>query len=182
MSQIAINTSQNVNINFNIASIGERFLAFIIDNVIMAVYAFLILYLFFGVFNLGYVLDGLDYWSEGAVYSVLLFPTVIYPLVLESLMEGQTLGKKVIKIRVVKIDGYQASFGDYLIRWVFRVIDVSFLVVGFIVMIVTKNNQRFGDIAAGTAVISLKNNINISHTILENLQTDYIPTFPQVIG
>ena len=66
MSQIAINTSQNVNINFNIASIGERFLAFIIDNVIMAVYAFLILYLFFGVFNLGYVLDGLDYWSEGA--------------------------------------------------------------------------------------------------------------------
>ncbi len=182
MSQIAINTSQNVNINFNISSIGERLLAFIIDTVVKIAYGILVLYLFFSVFNLGYVLDGLDQWSVGAVYSILLFPTVIYPLVLESLMQGQTLGKKVMKIRVVKIDGYQASFGDYLIRWVFRVIDVSVLVIGFITMIITKNNQRFGDIAAGTAVISLKNNINISHTILENLQTDYVPTFPQVIG
>lgn len=182
MSQIAINTSQNVNINFNISSIGERLLAFIIDTVVKIAYGILIFYLFFSVFNLGYVLDGLDQWSVGAIYSILLFPTVIYPLVLESLMEGQTLGKKVMKIRVVKIDGYQASFGDYLIRWVFRVIDVSVLVIGFITIIITKNNQRFGDIAAGTAVISLKNNINISHTILENLQTDYVPTFPQVIG
>ena len=182
MSQIAINTSQNVNINFNISSVGERFLAFIIDSVIKIAYGIVIFYLFFGFFNLGYILNGLDEWSIGAVYSILLFPTIIYPVVLESLMEGQTFGKKVMKIRVVKIDGYQAGFGDYLIRWAFRVIDVSFLIVGFITMIVTKNNQRFGDIAAGTAVISLKNNINISHTILENLKSDYIPTFPQVIG
>ncbi len=182
MSQIAINTSQNVNINFNISSVGERFLAFIIDSVIKIAYGIVIFYLFFGVFDLGYILNGLDEWSVGAVYSILLFPTIIYPVVLESLMEGQTPGKKVMKIRVVKIDGYQASFGDYLIRWVFRVIDVSFLIVGFITMIITKNNQRFGDIAAGTAVISLKNNINISHTILENLKNDYVPTFPQVIG
>jgi uncharacterized RDD family membrane protein YckC len=57
----------------------------------------------------------------------------------------------------VKIDGYQASFGDYMIRWVFRIIDVSFAgVVGLISMIVSKNNQRLGDIASGTAVISLK--------------------------
>jgi len=49
-------------------------------------------------------------------------------------------------------------------------------------MIVSKNNQRLGDIASGTAVISLKNQINISHTILENIQENYIPTFPQVIA
>jgi uncharacterized RDD family membrane protein YckC len=40
-------------------------------------------------------------------------------------------GKKTLKIRVVKIDGYQASFGDYMIRWVFRIIDTLFVgVVG----------------------------------------------------
>jgi len=182
MSQIAINTSQNVNINFNISSIGERFLAFIIDSAIKIAYGICIFYLFFSVFDLEYILNGLDDWSVGAVYIILLFPTVIYSVVLESIMEGQTPGKKIMKIRVVKIDGYQASFGDYLIRWVFRIIDVSFLIVGLITMIVTKNNQRFGDIAAGTAVISLKNNVNISHTILENIKADYIPTFPQVIG
>ncbi|MFC3160523.1 Uncharacterized membrane protein YckC, RDD family [Chryseobacterium arachidis] len=183
MSQIAINTSQNVNINFNIAGVGERVLAFAIDLLIKVAYIIFIFYLFFNILDLGYLLDGLDQWSIIAVYSILLFPTAIYPVVLESLMEGQTPGKKAMKIRVVKIDGYQAGFGDYMIRWIFRIIDTSFLgVVGLISMVVSKNNQRLGDIASGTAVISLKNNINISHTILEHIKEDYIPTFPQVIA
>nr|WP_315034832.1 RDD family protein [uncultured Chryseobacterium sp.] len=183
MSQIAINTSQNVNISFNIAGVGERMLAFIIDLLIRVAYVIIVLYVFFNIFDLGYLLNGLDQWSMMAVYIILTFPVYIYPVVLESLMEGQTPGKKLMKIRVVKIDGYQASFGDYMIRWVFRIIDVSFAgVVGLISMIVSKNNQRLGDIASGTAVISLKNNINISHTILENIQENYIPSFPQVIA
>lgn len=183
MSQIAINTSQNVNINFNIANVGDRMIAFILDLLIKVAYGIAVFYIFFNLLNLGYLLDGLDRWSVMAIYIMLLFPTVVYPVVLESLMEGQTPGKKVMKIRVVKIDGYQAGFGDYLIRWVFRIIDTSFAgIVGLISIIVSKNNQRLGDIASGTAVISLKNNINISHTILENIKEDYIPTFPQVIA
>lgn len=183
MSQIAINTSQNVNINFTVAGVGERMLAFIIDLLIRIAYVVTILYLFFNIFDLGYLLNGLDGWSIRAVYLVLTFPVYIYPLVLESLMEGQTPGKRLMKIKVVKIDGYQASFADYMIRWVFRIVDVSFAgVVGLISMIVSKNNQRLGDIASGTAVISLKNNINISHTILENIHENYIPSFPQVIA
>jgi len=183
MSQIAINTSQNVNINFNIASVGERMLAFIIDLLIKVAYAVIAFYVFFNFFDLGYLLNGLDQWSQMAIYIAITFPIYIYPVVLESLMEGQTPGKKLMKIRVVKIDGYQASFGDYLIRWMFRLIDTSFAgVVGLISMIISKNNQRLGDIASGTAVISLKNSINISHTILENIKEDYIPSFPQVIA
>lgn len=183
MSQIAINTSQNVNINFNVASIGDRVIAFILDLFIKIAYGIVVLYTFFSILDLGYVLSGMDQWSVVAVYIILMFPIVVYPVVLESLMEGQTPGKKVMKIRVVKIDGYQASFGDYLIRWVFRIIDTSFAgVVGLVCMIVSKNNQRLGDIASGTAVISLKNSINISHTILEHIREDYVPTFPQVIA
>lgn len=183
MSQIAINTSQNVNINFNTASVGDRMIAFILDLLIQVAYTIAIFYIFFNILDLGSLLNGLDPWSIRAVYVILLFPTFIYPLILESLMEGQTPGKKIMKIRVVKIDGYQAGFGDYMIRWVFRIIDTTFMgVIGLIAMIVSKNNQRLGDMAAGTAVISLKNSINISHTILENIKEDYIPTFPQVIA
>lgn len=158
-------------------------LAFIVDLLIRVAYVIAILYLFFNIFDLGYLLNGLDEWSVRAVYIILTFPVYIYPVVFESLMEGQTPGKRLMKIRVVKIDGYQAGFGDYMIRWIFRIIDVSFAgIVGLISMVVSKNNQRLGDIASGTAVISLKNNINISHTILENIKEDYVPSFPQVIA
>lgn len=156
MSQIAINTSQNVNINFNIASVGDRLIAFFIDLLIKIAYGIAVVYIFFTVLNLGYLLQGLDQWSIAAVYIILLFPTVVYPVVLKALWRVR-LPEKAMKIRVVKIDGYQAGFGDYLIRWVFRIIDTSFAgVVALVSMVVSKNNQRLGDIASGTAVISLK--------------------------
>jgi len=184
MSLIAINTSQNVNIDFNTASLGERMLAFLIDLVVKGAYLLVIYLVFFRIFNLGIVLDSLDSWSVAAVIICLTFPIHIYTLVLESLMEGQTIGKKIVKIKVVKIEGFQASFGDYLMRWFFRLIDVfsNSGIVGIISVIVSKNNQRLGDIAAGTAVISLKNKVTISHTILVNLQENYHPRFPQVIS
>ena len=103
MSQISINTSQNVNINFTIASVGERMLAFIIDLLVKGAYLFVAFYILFGFLNFDQFLYGLDYWSAVAVYIIITFPITIYPLVLESLMEGQTLGKKVMKIKVVKI-------------------------------------------------------------------------------
>ncbi len=86
-------------------------------------------------------------------------------------------------IKVVKIDGYQATFFDYLVRWVLRLIDVSgtLCMAGTISMAISKSHQRLGDIAAGTAVISLRNNINISHTILETISDAYEPKYAMVV-
>ncbi|MBW8358424.1 MAG: RDD family protein [Weeksellaceae bacterium] len=184
MSQIAISTSQNVNIQYNVASVGERIVAFLIDLVIKAAYVLVLYSVLNKFFNLGTYFDSMDQWSIMAVMIMITLPIHVYTLVLESLMEGQTFGKKIMKIKVVKIDGYQAGFGDYLIRWIFRLVDVfsNSGVVGLITMIVNRNNQRLGDIASGTAVISLKNAIGISHTILEHLHEDYQGTFPQVVA
>jgi len=60
MSQIAINTSQNVNINFSTASVGDRMIAFIIDLLIKVAYGIAVFYIFFNLLDLGYLLSGLD--------------------------------------------------------------------------------------------------------------------------
>lgn len=183
MTQLSINTTQNVVINFSSASVGERIGAYFIDLLIKIAYGIVVFYIFFYTFGINSLIDKLDKWSQMAIYMVFALPIVFYSLIQESLLEGQTFGKKVLKIKVVKIDGYQASFGDYLIRWLFRVVDISIAsgMIGLITMIVNKKTQRLGDISAGTAVITLKSNINISHTILEDIGEEYKPKYPLVI-
>jgi uncharacterized RDD family membrane protein YckC len=179
MDQVAINTTQNVNINFNLASFGDRMFAYIIDEIIKLAYALTIVF-FVSFFD---ITNGMDDWSAGAIYGVLLLPAMFYSLALESLLEGQTIGKRAMKTKVVKIDGYQASFGDYLIRWAMRLVDIysNSYMVGVIAIVASKNAQRLGDMAAGTAVISLKNKYTIDSTILENIGDAYQPIYPMVV-
>lgn len=183
MSELAINTSQNVNIKFTAASVGERMLASFLDLLIKIAYMIVVGYFVLHLTGLSDAMRGMDNWSSGAIIIVLFFPALIYSIVLESIFEGQTIGKKIAKIKVVKIDGYQATFGDYFIRWLFRIIENNIMggLIGLVAMVVSSKTQRLGDMAAGTAVISLKNNINISHTILEEITTEYQPTYPMVI-
>lgn len=184
MSQIDITTSQNINIQYQVAGIGERIAAFLTDMIIKIAYL-VVLYTVLGkFFNIETYFNSLDRASIIAIITMITLPMHLYTLVFESLMEGQTPGKRLLKIRVVKIDGYQASFGDYLIRWVFRLVDImsNSGIVGLLSMIISKNNQRLGGITSGTAVISLKNKIGISHTILEHLDEGYAGTYPQVLA
>jgi uncharacterized RDD family membrane protein YckC len=183
MSQLSINTTQNVTISFTAASVGERIGAYAIDMLIKISYGIIIVYGVFYYLNFGNVLSQMDNWSRMATIALFYLPVAVYSLVLELLYEGQTFGKKLLKIRVVKLDGYQASFGDHLIRWLFRVIDISISsgIIGLIAMVVNKNTQRLGDISAGTAVITLKSKISIDSTILEEIEEVYQPKFPLVI-
>lgn len=182
MSELQINTTQNVNISFTAASLGERILAFLLDIILIIAY---ILTVFYIIGFLGF--DGIkDAWSKNAIIMVLFLPAMCYTLISEMYMEGQTLGKKALKIKVVKIDGFQASFLDYFMRWLFRLIDIF---VGFgtgaiaiLSIAISEKSQRLGDMASGTAVISIKNLHNIKATILEDLDQDYEPTYPSVIN
>lgn len=182
MSELSINTTQNVTINFTAASIGHRILAFGVDLLIIIAYLTTI-YLLLEYTGISKMLSGLDGWSQMAVQSLIFLPVMFYSLIFETFFEGQSLGKKLIRIKVVKIEGYQASFGDYLIRWLFRMIDIviSSGIIGFVSIIMNKKAQRLGDMAAGTSVITLRNNVNISSTILEEINEDYKPTYPLVI-
>lgn len=183
MSNIQINTTQNVNIEMRLASLGERLLAAIIDLIIIIAFIYVISQII-SVFNL--ISYDMNQWSKIAIYSLLFLPAMIYTLVSEIFFKGQTLGKKVLKIKVIKTDGYAAGFGDYFSRWIFRIVDIWLLgltpIIGIISIVVSKDNQRIGGLASGTAVISLKERYQINHKILEETQQEtYKATYPSVI-
>jgi len=191
MAEIQIETSQNVPIFFKAAEVEKRVIAFLIDNVIKKAYISVVGYIFYLILknekdSIFTIIDNLDYWGFISLIIVLFLPVIFYSLVMEVIFSGQTFGKKVLKIKVVKIDGFQASFIDYFIRWVMRIIDISFVpflpgLVAFLFSFNTKKLQRLGGIASGTAVIDLKNKATIDHTILQEINSNYKPTYTSVI-
>ena len=183
MVELQINTTQNVNINFIAASVGERILAYIIDLIIKIAYGVVIFQLVLQALGVMDAIEHMDQWSMIAIILIFYLPVIFYSLVFETILDGQTIGKRIMKIKVVKIDGYQASLADFLVRWFFRIIDINMMsgIVALIAIVTSSKSQRLGDMTAGTSVISLKNNVNISHTILEDLEDAYKPTYPSVI-
>ena len=182
MTQLSINTTQNVNINFEAASVGDRIFAQLLDFLVMIAYAVVVGF-FLDITGLATSIEAMDRWSTNAAYLVIYSPIMFYTIIQESLWEGQTIGKRIMKTKVIKLDGYQAGFGDYLIRWLFRLVEILIGngVIALIAVISSQKNQRLGDMAAGTAVITLKNKININHTIIQDINSDYVPTYPLVI-
>lgn len=179
MSKLHITTTQNVPLFFTPASVGERILAGFIDLLIKYAYVVIAYLIFFTGMNIFNVIQEQN-WGVIVIMLIILLPYFFYSIACESLMEGQTFGKKLTKIRVVKIDGYQAGFFDFFLRWIFRLVDVEMAYLpGLITMMATKHTQRLGDLAAGTAVITEKSKYNISHTILMDVEETYKPYFAQ---
>jgi len=91
---------------------------------------------------------------RGALGAVIVGWALYYHFALES-GDGQTVGKKLMKIRVVRADGRPAEMRDIGVRTVLRVVDsIGFYIVGLIVMLATgQRRQRLGDLAAGTMIV-----------------------------
>jgi len=183
MTEITIDTAQNVAINFKAASLGERILAFAIDMLLKFSYAIAMYFLLFKVFNFGRVLNSFDGWEANSILFFIYSPVVFYTLFFESWSNGQTPGKRMMKIRVVKIEGYQARFSDHLSRWISRLFDIyiSMGLPAMLCIIFSDKSQRLGDIVTDTTVICLRSNVNLNHRFLSDLSTEYIVTFPTVV-
>lgn len=174
MEQFQIETAQNISINQNTAHLGERMLAYIIDSFIIGVYIILIVLLL--------VTLNMEFGDMWALYLVLNLPAFLYYVLLETFMDGKTVGKSLVNIRVVKLDGSKPNFSSYFVRWVLRIIDVALSSGGVAVLtiLLRGKGQRVGDIAAGTTVISEKKRVSVKDTLLRELPQEYVPKFPQV--
>lgn len=186
MAEIQITTTQNVGVVFKSAEPEKRIFSFLIDIFLIFLYLLIVNY-FYGITLKDYVARNYsDFWSQNAVSIIISSPAFFYTLILEFLFEGQTIGKKILNIKVVKIDGFRANFLDFFIRWSMRLIDILGIpmvpgIMGFLVIFNTQKHQRIGGIVSGTAVIDLKINSSINQTIFEELEVDYKPTFTSVL-
>ena len=176
VAYLPVETSQNVILEFEVASVGDRIVAFLLDILIKGAY---LLVVYAAMESSGILLY--DTAIEYLFMLILIAPVAFYDLVFELMWNGQSIGKHVLNIKVVKMDGDQAGLGEYFIRWLLRFIEIGPLgIISLISILASKYAQRLGDLAAGTTVIKLVKRDKISDTILENVDHEYAPTYPQV--
>ena len=174
MQTIRITTSQNIDIDFEVAGVGERLLARLIDFAL-----FVVVYIF------GIILAAIVSPKTGStvfiivlvvIYAVLF---VFYDLVCEITANGQSLGKRVMKIKVISLDGARPTFSQYLLRWLFRIVDFSltFQICGLLSVAISEKRQRAGDMVAGTTLIKTHPRTTINQVVFANTDDAYQPVF-----
>jgi len=179
MQTIEIQTSQNVNIEYPVASIGDRVAAGAIDYLIMIGYLVAMILIFSILLE---ITRGSGIYYPAAYFIILFLPLFFYHFLCETFLNGQSFGKKIMKTRVVKLDGTQAGIGSYFLRWLIAPIDIymTYGSVGIITMLINGKGQRLGDLAAATTVVKLKTAVRLEDTILKYTPKDYQVRFPQV--
>lgn len=175
MTKIKITTTQNIDIEYELATVFERIVAWIID-----------FFVIIGYILLATTLTGMifDYDDYNFGWIGLTTPALLYHFLSEWLMNGRSLGKMAMRIKVVRLDGSPPHIGNYLIRWVVRLIDCDpfFFYGSFGIGAITMSpkGQRFGDVIAGTTVIKMERKISMADTMFTQTHDEYQLVYPSV--
>jgi uncharacterized RDD family membrane protein YckC len=198
VSLVAVSTPFNIDLEFEIARVGKRILAWGLDMVVLVTYAQIMKTLVEAVFY------NADSYPLGLDLLLVSLPMLHYHLLMEVIFQGQSLGKKAVGIRVMSLEGGQAGIGQYLLRWIFRMwewplyfgivagsgwmLAAQVIICGMLGMVVlviiavSGRSQRLGDLAAGTTVVDLKYNYSLNDTVFRQItRSDYKVRFPDVM-
>lgn len=176
---IEIRTTQNVTIEYELAGLRERALAWLLDTAIVVISYYLLVMLVMLVFGTG------GMWM-GVFMGVLMFLAYfLYHIIFEILRRGQSPGKMALGTKVVRLDGKDPEWSDVTLRALLQLVDAIFSmgVIGGLLIKTTDKAQRLGDMAANTTVIKIQSTSNafrladiLSISSLQNYQ----PQYPQV--
>jgi len=169
MENVRIQTPQNVAIDFEVAGLGDRVIAALID------YMLLISYL------VGMSLVAVLADNSMAVAVVLFLPYFLYFLICEVFLDGQSIGKRTRQLKVVRLDGSPPTLGNYVVRWLLRFVEVDLTMgaVALVTVFVNGQGQRLGDLAAGTTVVKIRPRTALRDTLFARLDETYTPRYPQ---
>ncbi|PZF71951.1 RDD family protein [Taibaiella soli] len=203
MSTLVVTTPFNIDLEFKIAPFMKRVWATLLDMLVVSVYAFVVF---------EFILIPLDVpETMGQTLAILLvsIPAFLYHLLMEIFFNGQSVGKKLVGIKVMDKEGNEPTLSQYLVRWILGLSNYAMMTVPYIIFLViisggayifalfslltiylpdvisvaaTGKSQRLGDLAGGTVVIDAKAETSINETIyLEIEETNYEAKYPEVM-
>jgi uncharacterized RDD family membrane protein YckC len=205
MSIVRIATNFNIDIEFTAPPFYRRLFAWVIDIIIQ------IFYLIVALRFISWIAQTLRGDDENmkmwAISLVLFLPFLLYHVVLEITMDGQSIGKKIMGIKVVSENGGKPSIGQFIIRWLIRTSDYTLIVIiilipyaqifgpqvywgvagamglliADLVLVNTRKQQRLGDILAHTVLINTEQKEKITDTVFLEVSEHYVPQFPQIM-
>lgn len=181
MSSIDIQTTQNVTIAYELATLKDRFFAALIDGAIAIMIAL------GGIFTASWIVGDV-FGEDGSLLMVVRFIPIItfmgYHLVSEIVANGQSWGKKLMGLKVVRLDGAEAGLSDYLLRAIFHIIDSIFSLGILAAMMIasSQKKQRLGDMTANTTVIKLipEKITRLKDVLKISTKENYTPLYPDI--
>lgn len=206
MAGIKVPTSFNIEVEFEIPEFYRRILALVLDMIVELVYLILSIRFLSDVFRN----SGGREAGTVIFYLFVLLPILLYHVLMEVTMNGQSIGKRVMGIRVVNENGGRASLDQFVIRWLLRISDtwivsllillsfepgsirdaetafvvlgaLAFLATDIILVVSSPKSQRIGDILARTILIRTHAKTSIEETIFQEVADSYTPVFPSIM-
>ncbi len=210
MALIKVPTSFNIDVEFEIPEFYRRLLSLLIDVIIEIIYYILAFRLFISIASNYNWRDENAYYDLSAIHMMLLVPIMLYHVILEITMNGQSIGKKIMGMRVVNENGGRPSASQFMIRWLLRISDtwilallfvvlsagagirgwqtgflillaLGFLITDIVLVASSQKGQRIGDILAKTILIRTSSKASIEDTVFQEVEESYTPSFPQIM-
>jgi uncharacterized RDD family membrane protein YckC len=206
MAVIKVPTSFNIDVEFEVPEFYRRLIALLIDILIQYFYLRIAIEVYSSIARGSNFLDRDTQYNLQALGILLFLPLLIYHVVLEITMNGQSVGKKIMSLRVVNENGGRASISQFLIRWLMRDIwfilllavglqdsgpsaESVFIILAVIIFFVTeivlvvssRKGQRIGDLLAHTILIRTNRQSSIEETVFQEVSDNYNPSFPQIM-
>jgi uncharacterized RDD family membrane protein YckC len=159
LDKLTIETPEQTLLDFPLAGIGSRFLAIALDSLLLMAAMWVI-----GIVLIALAIPFSAFFNNAGIWFVAILIFVIFAIqfgyfaLFEALWNGQTPGKRWTHLRVIKDSGRPISAYDAILRNLLRIVDAmpTLYAAGLVTMLISRENKRIGDYAAGTVVVHEK--------------------------
>lgn len=203
MAVLKLPTSFNIDLEFEVPEFHRRMFAWILD-LILQVFYLIIAYRLYDEYMRAHI-NEITFENDPWIQRIIILPVILYHIICEITMNGQSVGKRLLGMRIVNENGGRASISQFLIRSLIRTSDymiliiivygamfgpyiiwillgsIGLLITDIILVVSNKKSQRLGDILAHTILVNTRTKGSMEETVFMEVSDNYVPVFPQIM-